>query len=377
MVRVTPLSVLDLAPVVSGQTAGDALRNSIDLAQQTERFGYHRYWVAEHHLVPGVAAASPAVLIALLASATKEIRVGSGAVLLGYYQPLSVAEQFGTIAQVHPHRIDLGLGRSGFIKVRELAKRFAAAPDAPPPESKVVNGLLVPGRPRARFDRPGFIERFEAQERLLGVREDAGGDYVGQVRQILEFLEGTNESFHATPAEGAALDVWVLGSSAGPSSQAASELGLPFTANYHVSPSTVLESTEAYRAAFRPSERLGRPHVMVSADVLVAEDEETAKALAAPYAQWVLSIRDGRGAIEFPSPAEAAAFEWTDEQRALVVDRIETQFVGTPESVVAQLETLRDATGADELLITTIAHDHADRVRSYELLAKAWSATRP
>src|SRR4051812_29764267 len=118
----TPLSVLDLSPVVSGHTAADALRNTIDLARQTERFGYHRYWVAEHHLVPGVASAAPSVLIALIASATRKIRVGSGAVLLGYCSPLSVAEQFGTIAQLHPHRIDLGLGRSGLVRARDLAK---------------------------------------------------------------------------------------------------------------------------------------------------------------------------------------------------------------------------------------------------------------
>jgi alkanesulfonate monooxygenase SsuD/methylene tetrahydromethanopterin reductase-like flavin-dependent oxidoreductase (luciferase family) len=374
-----PLSVLDLAPVVSGQTAADALANSVDLAQQTERFGYHRYWVAEHHLVPGVAAASPAVLIALLASATTRLRIGSGAVLLGYYPPLTVAEQFGTIAQLHPGRIDLGLGRSGFVRVREFAKRFTAPSGAPAPEAKIVRGLVIPGKPTARFDRPEFIDRFEERQRLLGAREDADHDYSGQVCAILDFLAGTyvgtdGEPLHATPAKDADLEVWVLGSSAGESAKAAGELGLPFTANYHVSPSTVLDAVDAYRAAFTPSARLAEPWVMVSADVVVAETEDFARELASPYAAWVHSIRGGQGAIEFPTPAEAEKFAWTEESRAMVDDRVATQFVGTPDSVVDRLETLRAATGADELLVTTITHDHADRVRSFDLLARAWNS---
>ncbi|HET6502889.1 MAG TPA: LLM class flavin-dependent oxidoreductase [Amycolatopsis sp.] len=370
----TPLSVLDLSPVVSGQTAADALRNTIDLARHAERLGYHRYWVAEHHLVPGVASTSPSVLIALIASATREIRVGSGAVLLGYHPPLAVAEQFGTIAQLHPRRIDVGLGRSGFIRAEDRVKSPAGAPA----EAKVVDGLLIPGRPRLPFDRPDFFARHRTQQQLLGLRDEPVGDYADQVRTILDFVDGEyrdshGESYRSPTAEADDLEVWVLGSSAGPSAQAAAKLGLPFTANYHVSPSTVLEATTAYRESFQPSARLGRPHVMVSADVVVAEDEAKARELAGPYAQWVLSIRDGRGAIPFPSTTEAAAFDWTTDQRALIADRIDTQFVGTPATVVEQLKTLRDVTGAHELLITTITHDHADRVRSHELLARAWS----
>ncbi|KAA9160122.1 LLM class flavin-dependent oxidoreductase, partial [Amycolatopsis acidicola] len=371
-----PLSVLDLAPVVTGQTAADALRNSVDLARHAERLGYHRYWVAEHHLVPGVAAASPAVLIASLAAATTRLRVGSGAILLGYYSPLSVAEQFGTIAQLHPGRVDLGLGRSGFVRADELAKRFTEKPAGEP---KTVRGLLIPGRPRAKFDRSRFAARFEEQHRLLGARDDAEGGYTGQVRAILDFLDGTyrghdGSPVHATPAEHADLEVWVLGSSAGESARAAGELGLPFTANYHVSPSTVLEAVEAYRSAFVPSARLARPRVLVSADVVVAETADVARELASPYAAWVHSIRSGRGAIEFPTPEQARALPWTGEDEELVADRIATQFVGTADTVVERLEALRAATGADELLVTTITHDHADRVRSFELLAGAWGA---
>jgi alkanesulfonate monooxygenase SsuD/methylene tetrahydromethanopterin reductase-like flavin-dependent oxidoreductase (luciferase family) len=372
-----PLSVLDLSPVVSGQTAADALRNTLDLARRTEEFGYHRYWVAEHHLAPGVASAAPAVLVALVASATRRIRVGSGAVLLGHYSPLVVAEQFGTVAHLHPGRVDLGLGRAGFGRARDLAKRF----EARPAESRVVDGLLIPGRPKVNPDR--VRERLEEQERLLGTYTDGNGqstsDYQDQVRRILGFVAGEargedGRPLHATAAEGADLEVWVLGSSAGASSTAAAELGLPYAANYHVSPSTVLESVTAYRDAFVASERLAKPHVLVSADVVVAEDEATARELASPYGQWVLSIRGGDGAIPFPSAAEAATFRWTDDTRAVVADRVNTQLVGTPESVVRQLRTLRDATDADELVITTVTHDHADRVRSYELLAQAWRA---
>jgi alkanesulfonate monooxygenase SsuD/methylene tetrahydromethanopterin reductase-like flavin-dependent oxidoreductase (luciferase family) len=375
-----PLSVLDLAPVSSGQTAADALHNTLDLARRTELLGYHRYWVAEHHLLEGVASAAPAVLIALLASATSRIRVGSGAVLLGYYSPLMVAEQFGTIAHLHPDRIDLGLGRSGFGRSGDVAKRFASATDdSTEDESRVVNGLLIPGKPKANPD--AVRARLREQEKLLSVPSEVldGStlDYKTQVQRIQRFIAGeyqtdSGRTAHAAAAENAELDVWVLGSSAGPSAAAAGELGLPYAANYHVSPSTVLESVAAYRDAFVPSHRWPRPYVMVSADVVVAEDEDTARELASPYGQWVLSIRDGRGAIRYPSPEEAARFEWTQRTRALVDDRVTTQIVGTPEVAVEKLRALRAATDADELMITTATHSLVDRVRSFELLAKAW-----
>lgn len=373
-----PLSVFDLSPVVSGQTAADALRNSVDLARRTEQLGYHRYWIAEHHLAPGIASAAPAVLVALLADATSRIKIGSAAVLLGYYSPLLVAEQFGTIAQLHPGRIDLGVGRSGFSRTSEVTKRYAAVGDRVS-ESRVVKGLLIPGRPKANSAK--VKARLAEQDRLLTTPAEtldgSTADYRTQVERLLRFFAGefrTDEgrAVHSAPAEGADLQIWVLGASAGASSAAAGALGLPYAANYHVSPSTVLDSVAAYRDAFVPSARCPRPYVVVSADVVVAEDEAAAAELASPYGQWVLSIRSGEGAIPFPTPAEAARFEWTDESRAMVADRVDTQFVGTPETVVRQLKALQDATEADELLITTVTHEHTDRVRSYELLAKAW-----
>ncbi|MDA3630015.1 MsnO8 family LLM class oxidoreductase [Saccharopolyspora sp. WRP15-2] len=370
----TPLSVLDLAPIPSGHTAADALHNTIDLARRAEQLGYQRYWVAEHHLTPGVASAAPAVLIALIAGATNQIRVGSAAVLLGQHSPLVVAEQFGTVAQLHPDRVDLGLGRVAPNRSEDLARRFAEPGPVSRPE--VVDGLLIPPKPRGLAKSEQLLARIAEQQRRVGSPAEEL-DYRTQVGRILQYLTGSSrddrgEPLTANPAEGADLDVWILGSSAGESSAAAGALGLPFAANYHVNPSTVLESVSAYRRDFTASTRLKRPYVVVSADVLVADTDEAARELAAPYARWVHSIRTGAGAIPFPTPAEAAAFAWTDEQRALVADRVDTQFVGAPETVARGLAALRDATGADELVVTTMTHAHLDRVRSYELLAKAW-----
>jgi luciferase family oxidoreductase group 1 len=175
------------------------------------------------------------------------------------------------------------------------------------------------------------------------------------------------------PGEGADLQIWILGSSGGESADVAGTRGLRFASNYHVAPSSVLEATDAYRAAFRPSTELSEPYVAVSADVVVADSETAARELAAGYGLWVRSIRTAEGAIPFPTPDEARAHTWTTAERELVADRVDTQFVGSAAQVADKLERLRDATGADELIITTITHDHRDRVRSYELLAEEWS----
>jgi luciferase family oxidoreductase group 1 len=177
---------------------------------------------------------------------------------------------------------------------------------------------------------------------------------------------------HVLPAEGADLEVWVLGPTPGASARAAGRRGLPFAANYHVLPATVLDTVAAYREAFRPG-ALDRPHVMVSADVVVAGTDQRARELAAPYGQWVLDIRAGRGARPYVTPAEARARRWTDAERAAVADRVDTQVVGSPRTVVERLAILVRVTGADELLITTITTEHADRVRSAQLLAEAWA----
>ncbi len=376
----TPLAVLDLVPISSGSTATQALRNSIDLARQAERLGYARYWFAEHHLNPGVAGTSPAVVLALTAAATSTIRIGSGAVQMGHRTALSTVEEFGLVDALHPGRLDLGLGRSG------------GKPPAPAPEPALVgttaavattavvdgrapNGLKIP--PPFSFAHLIASPRFALQKTLLQPSAAPPQNYTEQVGDVLALLAGTyvsaeGEPAHVIPGEGAGIEVWILGSSGGESATVAGRNGLRFAANYHVSPATVLEAVAGYRAAFRPSTELDRPYVSVSADVVVAPDEATARELAAGYGPWVLSIRTAQGAIPFPTPAEARAYAWSDDDRALVADRIATQFVGSPTQVADQLEQLRDATGADELIVTTITHDHADRVRSYALLAEEW-----
>jgi alkanesulfonate monooxygenase SsuD/methylene tetrahydromethanopterin reductase-like flavin-dependent oxidoreductase (luciferase family) len=373
MTMTVPLSILDLAPIVDGGTVRDALHNTIDLARRAEEAGYHRYWLAEHHLAPGVASAAPAVLIGLVAAATDRIRVGSGAVQLGHQTPLAVVEQFGTLDALHPGRIDLGLGRSGKRRA-EVAK----AASAPPPvrEAAVVDGLLIPGP--FSFASLAKSPLFALYGALLQQPGAESPDFADQVDEITALLAGTYRSpegheAHVVPGEGAEPQVWILGSSGGQSAQVAGERGLPFAANYHVSPATVLEAVNAYREAFKPSATLAEPYVLVSADVVVARDDETARRLASPYGLWVRSIRTGRGAIPFPTPEQAAAHDWSEEDRALVADRVDTQFAGSPSTVAESLRVLRRVTSADELLVTTITHDHADRVRSFQLLAEEWN----
>ncbi|MFF3817809.1 LLM class flavin-dependent oxidoreductase [Streptomyces bluensis] len=369
----TPLGVLDLVPIPSGATAADALRDSIDLARRTERLGYARYWFAEHHLNPGVAGTSPAVVLALTASATSTIRLGSGAVQLGHRTALSTVEEFGLLDALHPGRFDLGLGRSGG---RPPGERAAPLPTATPVvDGRAPNGLLIP--PRFSFEHLLRSPRLALQRKLLLLPNAESQDYAEQIDDLLALLAGTYRSpegveAHVVPGEGAEVEVWILGSSGGQSAEVAGARGLRFAANYHVSPATVLEAVDGYRAFFQPSEFLDKPYVSVSADVVVAEDDATARGLAAGYGPWVRSIRTAEGAIAYPTPEEARAHIWTDEDRALVQDRLDTQFVGSPGRVADRLEQLQEATGADELLITTITHDHADRVRSYELLAEEW-----
>ncbi|MFJ4082805.1 LLM class flavin-dependent oxidoreductase [Streptomyces iakyrus] len=368
----TPLGILDLVPVSSGSTASDALRNSIDLAQRAERLGYARYWFAEHHLNPGVAGTSPAVVLALTAASTSTIRLGSGAVQLGHRTALSTVEEFGLIDALHPGRLDLGLGRSGG---RPPAEKTTGPTATPAVAGRAPNGLLIP--PRFSFEHLLGSPRVALQRKLLHLPGAEPQDYAEQIDDVLALLAGTYRSpegveAHAVPGEGADVNVWILGSSGGQSAEVAGARGLRFAANYHVSPATVLEAVDGYRSFFKPSEFLDEPYVSVSADVVVAEDDTTARELAAGYGLWVRSIRTAEGAIPFPTPQEARAHTWRGEDRELVRDRVDTQFVGSPGRVADQLEQLREATEADELLITTITHGHEDRVRSYELLAEEW-----
>jgi alkanesulfonate monooxygenase SsuD/methylene tetrahydromethanopterin reductase-like flavin-dependent oxidoreductase (luciferase family) len=315
-------------------------------------------------------------MIALVAGATRRIRLGSGGVQSGHRTALSVVEEFGLIDALHPGRLDLGLGRSGgrnFMKDRVSRTASSRAPR--PLRHYTDNGLLIPERPS--FKRMLQSPRLALNAELLQQAGAESAEYGELLAAIAGLLDGSFRSIEGldprpVPGQGADVEVWVLGSSAGQSASAAGRLGLRFAANYHLSPATVLEAAEAYRAAFVPSAALDRPYVAVSADVVVAADDPSARELAMGYGLWVRSIRSGEGAMEFPSPQEVALFQWSAEERELVADRVDTQFVGSPATVAAGLERLQEATRADELVITTITHDHTDRVRSYELLAKEW-----
>ena len=370
-----PLSILDLSPLVAGGTAGDALRRTIDLARHAERFGYLRYWVAEHHFTPGVASSQPALLLGQIAAVTDHIRLGSGAVQTGHQTALSIVEQFGLLDALYPGRFDLGLGRSG--QRRKEALRELAEPGIEPAATaeRLVDGLLIP-KP---FSFAPILA--SARSALVGSLLQQPGAESPSLDEVLDQIgallagpvgDGQGNEVRAVPGEGADLQPWILGSSGGESAQVAGARGLPFAANYHVAPARVLEAVTAYRKAFVPSPALSAPRVMVSADVVVAEDDETARRLAAPYGLWVRSVRTGAGAIAFPTVEEALGYAWSDADRELVADRVATQFVGAPWTVAQRLRSLQKATGADELLVTTITHEHADRVRSFELLAKEW-----
>jgi luciferase family oxidoreductase group 1 len=388
----TPLAVLDLLPVSAGATNSEAVNNAIDLARASERFGYARYWFAEHHLNPGVIGASPAVAIALVAGLTSTIRLGSAGVQFGHRTPLSVVEEFGLINALHPGRLDLGIGRSFGrpapkpeatqpVPARDLVSVAAASYGAAAgggdhaSETFAENGLLLPKR--FDYSKMSNPSKLGLMLTLLQQPNAYTPDYTNQIDDLLALLRGSYRSAdgldaHASPGEGDPLQVWILGASGGSSASVAGANGLRFAASYHHSPATVIDAVDAYREAFRPSQDLSQPHISVSADVVVAEDDATAARHASGYGLWVRSIRTGAGAIAFPTPEQAAAHVWSDEDRELVKDRIDTQLVGSPTTVADRLQQLQRATGADELAITTITHQHADRVRSYELLAEEW-----
>lgn len=324
--RDIPLSVLDLSPVVSGSDAATALRNTLDLAGHTEQLGYHRYWLAEHHNMPGIASSATAVLIAHVADATRRIRVGSGGVMLPNHAPLVVAEQFGTLEALHPGRIDLGIGR---------------APGTDPCTAHALRGS-------ASLGAEDFPQRLE---------------------ELLDYFEpDPTRAVNAVTAEGNRPPVWLLGSS-GYSAQLAGALGLPFSFAHHFAPENTLPAVRLYRESFRPSRVLDEPYVLLGAAVICAETDERARWLAGPSGLTFLSLRKGRP-IPLPTPQEAAEYPYTDLDRNFLEQRLASSIVGSPETVRKGLEALLTDTGADELMVTTMVHDHEDRKRSYELVAE-------
>ncbi|WP_106178427.1 LLM class flavin-dependent oxidoreductase [Prauserella shujinwangii] len=321
-----PLSVLDLAPVSSGSDAATALRNTVDLARHADRLGYHRYWLAEHHNMPGIASSATAVLIGHVATATERIRVGSGGVMLPNHAPLVVAEQFGTLEAFHPGRIDLGIGR---------------APGTDPRTAHALRGSAG-----------------------LGAE-----DFPQRLAELIAYFEpDPDRAVNAYPAQGLRPPVWLLGSS-GYSAQLAGMLGLPFSFAHHFAAENTVPAVRLYRESFRPSAVLDEPYVLLGAAVICAEDDERARWLAGPSALSFLSLRKGRP-IPLPSPEEAAEYPYTDLDRAFVEERLASSIVGSPETVRKGLDALLADTDADEIMVTTMVHGHADRVRSCELVAE-------
>ncbi|HEX5120431.1 MAG TPA: LLM class flavin-dependent oxidoreductase [Pseudonocardiaceae bacterium] len=330
-----PLSVLDLAPVAAGSTSAQALRATIDLARHVERLGYHRFWLAEHHNMPGIASSAPAVLIGQVAAATSTMRVGSGGVMLPNHPPLVVAEQFGMLTALYPDRIDLGLGR------------------APGTDPRTAQALRRSAAPLSADDFPqqlGELIRYFRADPAAGIAD--GG-------------------VHAIPAAGNQPPVWLLGSS-GYSAQLAGMLGLPFAFAHHFSAANTLPAAELYRRTFTPSAALERPYLMIAAAVIAAEDDERAEWLAGPTGLSFVRLRQGRPGL-LPSPEEAAAYHYTEVDKAVLDDRRTGTIIGGPDTVKRGVEALVTATEADELMVTTMVHDPADRQRSYELLAGLWS----
>ncbi|MER7167350.1 LLM class flavin-dependent oxidoreductase [Micromonospora sp. NPDC000207] len=322
-----PFSVLDLAPVAAGAPVGEALRHTTEVARRAEELGYHRFWVAEHHNMPAIASSAPAVLIAHLAAATSTIRLGSGGVMLPNHAPLVVAEQFGTLEALHPGRIDLGIGRApGTDQVTALALR------------RTMEGLSAEGFPRELADLVNYFT----------------GERPGPIV--------------ATPGRGDMPAVWLLGSS-GFSAQLAGLLGLPFSFAHHFSAQNTDAAVAAYRSHFRPSRWLSEPYVMVAVNAVCAETDERAQWLAGPSGLSFLRLRSGRPE-PLVSPQEAAEYPYTAVEREFVLARQEGQALGSPETVRRQLTRLVERTGADELMLTALVYDVADRVRSYELIAE-------
>ena len=323
-----PLSVLDLVPVADGSSATDALAHSTRLVRRAEELGFTRYWVAEHHGMPGIASSSPPVLIAHLAGATERITVGSGGVMLPNHRPLVVAEQFGTLEALHPGRIDLGIGR---------------APGTDPQTAAALRGTGT--------------DRLHAPD-----------DFPDQLVELAAYFRG-DAGVLAVPAVGNAPTMWLLGSS-GYSAKVAGMLGLPFAFAHHFSAANTLPALELYREHFRPSALLAQPYSMIAAAVTCADTDEHARELALPSALQFLHLRLG-DPRPLPGPEEVAAFDWTDPARAFVEQRHADQVIGSPETVRAGVEELVARTGVDELMVTTSTFRGEDRLRSYELLAGA------
>ena len=323
-----PLSVLDLAPVVEGGDEAQAFRNSADLARTAERLGFRRFWMAEHHSMPGIASAATAVALAFVGTHTSTIRLGSGGIMLPNHAPLTIAEQFGTLESLFPGRIDLGLGRA-------------------------------PGT-----DQPAA----QALRRNLASDEN---QFPRDVVQLMDYFRGGERRVRAIPGEGLDIPIWILGSSLF-GAQLAAMLGLPFAFASHFAPQMLEPAIKLYREQFEPSAQLDRPYVMLGMNVIAAETDEEAQLLATSVQQAFVNLRAGN-AGRLPPPRANFAEGLPLQARAMLDQMLSCSVIGSPAMVKPAVEEFVERTGADELIIVSQIHDHAARIRSHELLIEAVS----
>ena len=324
-----PLSVLDLSPIVAGGSAAQAFANSLDLARHAERLGYHRFWLAEHHNMVGIASAATAVVIAHVAAGTARIRVGAGGIMLPNHSPLVIAEQFGTLESLYPGRIDLGLGRA-------------------------------PGSDRYAMH-------------ALRRHPMAGDTFPQDVVELQRYFEDADDQqrVRAVPGAGLHVPLWILGSSTF-GAQLAAARGLPFAFASHFAPDQMMAALDIYRASFEPSATLAAPHVMLGVSVVAAGTDHDAQRLATSLQQQFLALLRGRP-VQLQPPVDRMDDLWSPLEHAQVEQTLRQAIVGGPATVAERMRAFVARTGADELMVTAHIHDHAARVRSYEIVMNAMS----
>jgi luciferase family oxidoreductase group 1 len=327
-----PLSVLDLSPITQGSDAGASLRNSADLARHAERLGHKRFWMAEHHSMPGIASAATAVALAFVGSQTSTIRIGAGGVMLPNHAPLIVAEQFGTLESLFPGRVDLGLGRApGTDQSAAYAMRRNLASDA--------------------------------------------NQFPNDVVELQGYFRGESGRVRAIPGEDLDIPIWILGSSLF-GAQLAAMLGLPYAFASHFAPQMMMEAIDVYRRQFEPSDQLAEPYVMLGFNAIVADTDEVAQLLATSLLQAFVSLRTGN-AIQLPPPKAGYADELPLEARAILRSVLSASAIGSPETARRQLTEFVERTKPDELMVTAQVYDHQARLKSFELLMQSVSQPAP
>jgi luciferase family oxidoreductase group 1 len=328
-----PISVLDLSPIAQGSDAAQSFRNTLDLAQHAEGWGYQRFWLAEHHGMPGIASAATAVLIGHVAGGTKTIRVGAGGIMLPNHSPLVIAEQFGTLESLYPGRIDLGLGRApGSDQLTARAMRRNLASDA--------------------------------------------DEFPQDVMELADYFSASpRQPVRAVPGRGLEVPLWILGSSLF-GAQLAAALGLPYAFASHFAPAQMMQAIDVYRTQFRPSAQLAKPYVMLGFNVFAADTTEEAEFRATSMQQAFVNLRSGRPS-QLPPPQAGYYDTLGPQERALIDSVLSCSAVGSPDEVRLKIRAFLERTGADELMLTSQVFEHSARLRSYEIAAEVMAAEVP